>query len=178
MEDEILADALQWNHGQAMALAEGSDILSLLALDGPPAQHYIASYQARTLVQDKTGKVVEATRFDIGIALPDDYLVRVDLSRVLTYLGPHARPFHPNVKKPYICMEVAPGTPLCELLHSIYELFTWNPRLTNTGDGGLNRAASQWYRHQDRSRFPIDSRPLKRRRLRVKVTPEARRTEP
>jgi hypothetical protein len=48
-----------------------------------------------------------------------------------------------------------------DILYACYEIWTWN--LYATGDEGLNHAASQWSRQQNRSRFPIDRRPLKRR---------------
>ena len=70
-----------------MALAEASDILELGALDGPPAQHYLAQFHAKGLVRTKEGEIIEATGFHVGIWLPDDYLRRVEVTQVLTYLG-------------------------------------------------------------------------------------------
>jgi hypothetical protein len=58
-------------------------------------------------------------------------------------------------------MHLAPGTGLVDILYALHSLWTYN--LVATGDEGLNHAASQWYRQQDRKRFPVDRRPLKRR---------------
>jgi hypothetical protein len=57
-------------------------------------------------------------------------------------------------------VDVRPGTPLDELLYTIYDLLTWN--VYGVGDDGLNRAAAQWARHQPPDRFPLDRRPLRR----------------
>jgi hypothetical protein len=67
-----------------------------------------------------------------------------------------------------VCAHIEPGTPLVDILYACHEIWTWN--LFATGDEGLNHAASQWSRQQERSRFPIDRRPLKRRAVQLAVT--------
>jgi hypothetical protein len=146
-----------------------SDILKLLPITmGPVTDRYIAEFSCRGLVQNEADQIVEFNKFAVGIWFPEDYLRRVDLSLVLSYLGPALRPWHPNIRPPYLCLHITPGTPLVDILYSCYELFTW--RLLNTGDEGLNHAASQWARNQDPSWFPIDRRPLRRRKLRLEVS--------
>lgn len=166
MEDHILESFLTRQHEEAKALEADSDILEVHAIDGPPAQHYIITLHAKGLVLDETGNVVEADRCVMGIRLSDAHLRRIDQG-VLTYLGPHARPWHPNILHQFVCVHVDPGVSLCELIYTAYELWTWH--LYYTGDEGLNRAASQWARHQEASRFPVDRRPLKRRVLPIEV---------
>ncbi len=166
--DAILESYLDRQFANGMELAAGSDILRLAALDGPPAQHYVACYAATGLVKDAAGRVVEAEGFDVGIWLPDDYLRQADCYRTLTYLGPHPRPWHPNIRPPAICVHLRPGMPLVDLLYVCFELWTYG--LYATGDNGLNPAASQWVRRQDPRRFPLCRRPLKRRTLDLSLT--------
>ncbi len=170
MQDKILNSFLERQAEEGMALQEQSDILQLLTLDGPPApQHYLARFKAKGLVKNRRGRVEEANGCAIAIWLPDDYLRHADPAQILTYVGPHRHPFHPNISPPCICVHIRPGTPLVDLLYICYELWTW--RLFATGDEGLNHAASQWARAQDPSRFPVDRRPLKRRRLAIQMSP-------
>ncbi len=168
MADRILQAFLARQHEESQALAGESDILDLHAMDGPPPQHYIARFKAKGLVKDEQGQVVAADGGVFGIWLPDDYLRHAEPAQILTYLGP-PRPWHPNIRPPFVCIHLVPGMPLVDLLHACLEIWTWT--LYYTGDEGLNHAASQWARHQDPSRFPIDRRPMKRRRLSITVSP-------
>ena len=78
---------------------------------------------------------------------------------MLTFLGP-AGVWHPNIRPPFVCLDVSPGTPLDALLYSLYDLLTWN--VYGGRDDGLNPAAAQWARRQPPGRFPLDRRPLRR----------------
>ncbi len=167
MDDPVLKAFLARQREDAAHLAAQSDRLDLVPVEGRPPQRYIACFHARGLIQDEHGRIAEAERFDVGIWLPDDYLRRAEVTRVLTYLGPHRRPWHPNIRPPLICAHLRPATPLVELLYVCHELWTWN--LFATGDDGLNPAASQWARRQSPGRFPVDRRPLKRRALHLDV---------
>jgi len=169
--DKIFQEFLDRQYQEGMALMADSDILRLSAVMGPSSDRYIAEFACRGLIQNDGGEIVDYNRFAIGIWFPEDYLRRVDLTLVVSYLGPSPRPWHPNIRPPFICLHITPGTPLVDILHSCYEIFTW--ALKNTGDEGLNHAASQWARHQDPSWFPIDRRPLRRRKLRLEVNPVA-----
>ena len=167
MTDRILYAFLERQFEEGMALARESDRLDLEPLGPAPVQRYMASYHARGLALDREAKVVETDRCDIGIWLPDRYLRQVDVAQVLTYLGPHPTPWHPNIRPPFVCLHLRPGTPLVDVLYSCYETWTWD--LFATGDGGLNHGAAQWARNQPPERFPVDRRPLKRRSLRLNV---------
>lgn len=167
--DTIFQEFLHRQYLEGMALMADSDILSLHPVSGRDSDRYVAEYHCRGLVQNPDGEIVEHNCFAVGIWFPEDYLRRVDLSLVVTYLGPSPRPWHPNIRPPHICLHITPGTPLVHILHGCFELFTWC--LKNTGDEGLNHAAAQWARTQDPSWFPIDRRPLRRRKLRLAISP-------
>jgi hypothetical protein len=170
MSDQIYKAFLRRQFEEGMALAASSNILDLTALpDGDPPFRYIAHFEGcRGLVRDGDGQIVEFKKFMVGIWFPADFLRHVIIPQVLTYLGPHPEPWHPNIRPPYLCAHIEPGTTLVDILYACHEIWTWN--LFATGDEGLNHAASQWSRKQDRSRFPIDRRPLKRRVVQRNVT--------
>ncbi len=165
--DQVLKAFLRKQRAEALVLAGESDILKLAAIGGEPPSMFIAHFACKGLVESDDGRIEEAEGFDVGILLPPDYLRRADVRQVLTYLGPHRRPWHPNIKPPYICVRVTPGMPLVDLLYTCHELWTW--RLYATGDEGLHHAAAQWARRQDPGRFPVDRRPLKRRLLDLEI---------
>jgi hypothetical protein len=168
MTDKILDAFLRRQYGQGMALAAASDRLDLVALDGPPPQHYAARFRCKGLVRTDAGDIVEADCFDVGIWFPDDYLCDAKPFRVLTWLGPR-RIFHPNIsdRAPFICVgRLAPGTPLADILYQCFEIITYN-KVTMREDA-LNKAACAWVR-RNLHRFPIDRRPLKRRALELQV---------
>lgn len=175
--DKIFQEFVNRQYQEGLALMADSDILKLMPVTiGAVRDRYIAEFNCRGLVQNDAGEIVEFNKFAVGIWFPEDYLRRVDLSLVVSYLGPSPRPWHPNLLAPLICLKITPGTPLVDILYSCYELFTW--RLLYTGDEGLNHAAAQWARNQDPSWFPIDRRPLRRRKLRLEVSatsPEEKR---
>lgn len=165
--DRVMEAFLRRQLEDGLALAGESDIVRLLPMGGEPPRAYIARFESIGLVETAAGQIERAETFDVGISFPPDYLRRADVREVLTYLGPHHRPWHPNIKPPLICVRVLPGTQLVDLLYTCYELWTW--RLYATGDEGLNHAAAQWARRQDPERFPVDPRPLKRRTLNLEV---------
>ena len=168
-EDRILSEFLRLQFEEGMALHAESDILHLTPNNGPKSDRYVAEYACRGLVKDEHGEIKEFNHFVAGIWFPNDYLRRTDLSMIVSYLGPSPRPFHPNIRPPFICTHITPNTRLVDILYNCYELFTW--RIKNTSDEGLNPEASQWARHQDPSRFPLDRRPLRRRKHKLNVTP-------
>lgn len=168
MTDPILDSFLDVQFREGMQLAAQSDILALQPVEGVPPRRYLATFRAKGLIQAANCDIREVNEFTAGIWLPDDYLVAVNPAQVLTYLGPYAQPWHPNIRPPFICAHLRPATPLVQILHTLFELWTW--QLFDTSDEGLNHAASQWARHEDPGRFPVDRRPLKRRHIPVTVT--------
>lgn len=166
MPDRILTTFLESQYTAAMRLQESSDRFDLLPVAGAPPQRYILSLRATGLIQ-ANGGIIETDRCDVMIWFPDHYLRHIEAPEVLTYIGPHPRPWHPNMRPPFICAKIRHGTTLVELIYLCFEIWTW--RLYGTRDDGLNPAASQWARNQPAGRFPIDPRPLKRRPLEMDV---------
>jgi len=152
---------LRRQHEEGMRLANDSELLTLVALAGNPPTEYLAEFRCKGLSQDPTGTIVELSQWVFGIRFPEDYLRQpVHPAHVLTYLGPCRTPYHPNLRAPYVCLNVTTGMALTEILYGLHEILTWN--LFDTHDEGLNHSAAQWARNQPPGRFPIDRRPLKR----------------
>ena len=171
MDDRVLEAFLNRQHDEGMALADGSDLLDLIPLGGPCSQLYVAMFCCKGLVRSSSGEIEEAGRFELGIWFPSDYLRRAAPQEVVSWFGP-PEVFHPNIRAPYICIgRLAPGTGLVDILYQCFEIITFN-KVTMREDDALNPIACEWARqHQDR--FPIDSRPLKRRRLQIKLDDSA-----
>ena len=167
--DTVLEAFLARQYEEGMALATASDLLELEPIDGPPPQRYLARFRCKGLVRSPDGEIVETDRFEIGIWFPSDYLRWAEPWQVLTWLGPR-QVFHPNIsdRLPAICVgRLVPGTPLVDLLYQCFEIITYN-KVTMREDDALNHAACAWAR-DNRHRFPIDRRPLKRRALKLTV---------
>ncbi len=144
------------------ALASASDLLELEVLDGPPAQHYLARFKCKGFVRSAGGGVEVAERFDVGIWMPDNYQEEFNPVRVLFWFGPR-NVFHPNIAPPLVCPGRAyPGMPLVELLYTLFEMISWRKVRMDETDA-LTPAACVWARNH-RDLFPVDTRPLKRRR--------------
>src|SRR3989304_5946699 len=111
MEDRILAAFLRRQHDEAMALAQASDLLDVVALDPRFPDRYIARFHCTGLIRTREGNVVDANHFALGVWFRPDYLVRADPFLVLTWFEPWAV-FHPNIGPPFVCVgRIAPGTP-------------------------------------------------------------------
>jgi len=169
VSDPVFEGFLKQQFRQGMALAQQSDLLDLQPMDPgkETPSRYLARFHCKGLVRERSGSVVEASEFHVGIWFPSDYLRQVDPLKVITWLHP-LNVWHPNIALglPVICLgRIAPATELVDLLYEIYEVITyqnWAPH------DGLNPEACQWARnHQDR--FPTDRRPLKRRTLNLQV---------
>lgn len=172
MLDKIFESFLERQYEEGMALAAESDLLELVPMfwfeDGPP-QCYLARFSCKGLIQTQDREVKEADCFEVMISFPSDYLRYANPFEVLAWLGP-AEVFHPNIsnKAPLICVgRLAPGTPLVDILYQCFEIITYN-KVTMREDDALNLEACAWAR-RNRHRFPLDTRPLKRRVLDLQV---------
>jgi ubiquitin-protein ligase len=166
--DAIYQRFLERQRVEGMALAEASDVLSLhIPPMAPP--HFVAEFLCKGLIRDSAGEIKEASRFQVGVWFPADYLRRADPFEMVRLFTPGV--WHPNVSQdlPLICTgRISPGTPLVDILFQIYDILTYqkyNPR----EDDSLNRAACSWAR-ENQNLFPTDRRPLKRRSLNLEVT--------
>ncbi len=173
--DPILEGFIREQHEKGAELSAGSDRIDITPM--PPAhggsvpQAFVVSIDAMGLVREESGAIVEFPRCDVGVLFPDDYLsrrhFRIPLAaQVLTYLGPHPRPWHCNLRPPHICISIRPGSPLVEVALALWEVWTWQRW---AAEDPMNDAAAQWARNQPRERFPVDRRPLRRRALNLQI---------
>jgi len=152
----------QWQEGSA--LAEQSDLLELERID---PQHIVAEFSCRGLVRGRNGQVSIAERFSIGFNFADHYLRVPDSERAATWLAPREI-WHPNVRCPLVCLgKIIPGTLLVELLFRAHTLLGYQ-NVTVSEFDALNLEACQWAR-SNLHLFPIDARPLKRRRVEPRI---------
>lgn len=169
--DRIFESFLKKQHDEGMALSLASDLLDLRPFEPRPSRAYLARFHCVGLVQTGPGQFEEANRFEVGIRFPDDYLRRAEPMEVLTWLGPRSV-WHPNIsdRMPFICVgRLFPATSLVDLLYQIFEVITYvrvNPR----EDDCLNPVACAWAR-DNADRFPLDTRPLRRRQVAVARRP-------
>ena len=171
MTDSIFTGFLIRQEQDAHALNRASDLVEIRPVIGTPANRYIVEFRCRGLVLSPDGAVVEAERFEVGIWFPSDYLRRADPYQVLTWLWP-LDVFHPNIASlaPLICIgRLTRGTSLIDIVYRVFDVITFN-KVTMIEHDSLNRAACVWAR-ENRHRFPVDRRPLKRRQLDLAVTP-------
>jgi hypothetical protein len=161
--DHVLRAFLSRQREDIEALVAESDLVRVEPLAGDPPSRYVVHFACKGLLRQADGTVVEGDHFAVGIAFPSDYLRRVEPVLVTTFLGPR-NAFHPNISDvyPFICIgPIAPGTPLVELVSRCFDVIT-GKRVTMDERNALNHAACQWSR-DNRERFPIDRRGLKRR---------------
>ncbi|MFW6164333.1 MAG: ubiquitin-conjugating enzyme E2 variant [Planctomycetota bacterium] len=155
---------------EGTALAESSDLLELRHEAGEAPRRYVGRFTCKGLVT-VGGAVEEAGRFEVGIWFPDEYLRSVEPTQIVTWLSP-PNILHPNIRPPLICLgHLWPGSPLVDILYQTFEVITCK-KVTMDERDALNPSACVWARqHQDR--FPVDPRPLKRRRVRLNVAAES-----
>jgi hypothetical protein len=171
MHNKIVQLFLEKQHAEATAFAEACDLLKLVpaSMDSGPPDRYLAIFRCRGFVREPDGVAPSSGPFVVGIHFPPEYLHEFQPGRVLTWLDPPSI-WHPNIAPPYVCCgQMRPGTGLVELLYQIHRLITYRKRTMKEYDA-LNHAACQWAR-ENVSRFPVDSRPL-RRALHLSVAAE------
>jgi hypothetical protein len=163
IDDPIYRAFMEEQLAAGLALVEESDLLDLrIPPFAPP--HFIAEYHCTGLVREGDGLIKEANHFEVGIWMPHDYLRHADTFESLRIFTPNN--WHPNISRehPLICIgRLAAGTTLVDILYQVYEILTYQ-RFNPREDNCLNKAACAWARENQR-RFPLDRRPLKRRRL-------------
>jgi hypothetical protein len=167
--DPVFTAFLRRQEEDAAALSAASDLVEVRPIDASPATRYLTTLRCRGLVRAGDEQPRAAELFAVGIWFPSDYLRRVDPFELLTWLAP-AHVFHPNIghRLPAICVgHVAPGTGLVELVGRLFDIVTYR-KVTMREDDALNAVACAWARDNQR-RFPVDDRPLRRRRLDLAV---------
>ncbi len=167
--DPIWSAFLHRQEEEAVALTAASDLVEVQPVDPSPASRYLVTFRCRGLVRLGPAEPRTAEQFALGVWFPSDYLRRVDPYEVLTWLGPPSI-FHPNIgyQRPLVCVgRIAPGTGLVELVERTFDVITYR-KVTMREDDALHHAACAWAR-ANQHRFPIDDRPLRRRRLELDV---------
>jgi hypothetical protein len=167
MYDAIFGAFLQKQLQEGTSLAQSSDIVRIFPLT---PQHFAVQLRCRGLVRAGGAGVASADCFEVGIFFPVDYLRIARPFEVVTWFGP-PNVFHPNIsdKAPLICIgRLFPGTPLVDIIDQVFRIVTYQ-KVTMREDDALNRDACAWAR-RNQDRFPIDSRPLKRRDLHLEIT--------
>ncbi len=163
MTDMILTRWWEKNWPDASRLAGESDLVRVESLHDRAPRHLVARFSCKGLVREADRRVVEADHFEVGIWIPPDYQIRADTRQVFTVLWP-LNVWHPNILGPFLCAgHLHPGMSIVDLLYQVYEILTYHNFAPNDA---LNPDAAAWARQPDnRARFPIDRRPLKRRKL-------------
>jgi len=172
MADVILTSFLTRQYEDLAELAAHSDVVGILHHGPVPPDRYVLRFHCRGLIKTPAG-IAEADGFDVGLRFPEDYLRRVSVPEVVTWLWP-PNIFHPNVRFPFVCLgRVRPGTTVKDLVYQIYEIITYH-KVVMREDDALNHEACAWAR-QHQERFPLETRPLRRRELalRIRETPAA-----
>lgn len=124
------------------------------------------TFATRGLELGADDRLRPAERHTVAVRFGADYLRRADRFEVLRLMEP-ARAFHPNLRAPFICLEVWPGQPLVEMCESLHALFAWRLRQLTETDA-LNPAACAWGR-ANIERLPLDDRPLFGRAMAIRL---------
>jgi hypothetical protein len=125
------------------------------------------SFETRGLARDGA-QIVPCDRHTVAVRFGPDYLRHVNRFDTLRLVAPET-PFHPNLRTPYVCLEVYPGESLVEICESLHSLLSWRLRQLNEVDA-LDPEACQWGR-ANLDKLPTDDRPLFGRRLVLTLEP-------
>lgn len=171
MPDLVFDGFLDRQNEEGKQFDAESDIVDITPVGGrSPPRRYRVSFRCRGLIRNASDAVVEHDHFEVGIHFPPDYLRHVNPWLVLAWLRP-INIWHPNILFPHICVgRLAPGTGIVDLVYQLHSIITYNKKTTREDDA-LNRPACSWAR-RNQHRFPVDTRPLKRRKLELVITPK------
>lgn len=169
-KDPIFESFLRNQMREAQQLQAESDRVRLLPVpvSGNPPDRYLVHLKCNGLRRLPNGEILVADEHTVGIWFSPDYLRRINPSEVVAYLGPPDA-FHPNILPPALCLgHLRPGMGLVELIFQVWQVITWQ-NVTLREDDALNRVACAWARANP-DHFPVDTRPLKRERMSLKVS--------
>jgi len=164
MLDTIFESWLETQERDAKALNKSSDVVEIQTVD---AQRFLCRFRCKGLLRTRSGEIEETGEFFVGIAFADDYLRHFDPLQTISLLSPQGV-FHPNVSPngSGICPgHMHPGTSLADLVSQIHSILTYQHMNLNDS---WNLDAAAWARNQ-LHRFPVDRRPLKRRKLNLHI---------
>lgn len=125
-------------------------------------EKYIIKFDCTGLWQNENGDIREAPYHLMEVVYGVDYPTKPPTFVWLTPI------FHPNLKRPYICLEGRPfavGWTLDLIVQEVGRLVMYQSYNVNSP---LNHEAAQWAR-ENAHRFPVDDRDLLDSRVRVTV---------
>ncbi|MCD4684858.1 MAG: hypothetical protein K8S97_02845 [Anaerolineae bacterium] len=125
-----------------------------------PPEKYMIKFDCTGLWQAEDGKILEAPYHLMEVVYGADYPTKPPTFVWLTPI------FHPNLKRPYICLEGRPfavGWTLDLIVQEVGRLVMYQSYNVNSP---LNHDAADWAR-ENAERFPIDDRDLLDSRVRV-----------
>jgi len=164
VSNHIYTDFLE---GQGQSLSEFCDGSSRLECkliqteDSMPPNIFMVKLRCAHMVMEDDQVQRSEEPSLIAIQLPGDYLRRTyqHPGQILSLVVPR-NCWHPNLSWPHICAgNIAPGTPVVELVLRCYEIFTYN-KFTPEENDCLNPLACRWAR-QHMQQFPLESEPLR-----------------
>lgn len=125
-----------------------------------PPEKYMIKFDCKGLWQNEDGKILEAPYHLMEVVYGVDYPTRPPTFVWLTPI------FHPNLRRPYICLEGRPfavGWTLDLIVQEVGRLVMFQSYNVNSA---LNHDAADWAR-ENAHRFPVDDRDLLDSRVRV-----------
>jgi hypothetical protein len=163
MNDTILNDWLLAEQDRLREFLGQTDLVRVTPYDaGEPHRMYLADFFCNTLVRDDRGIIVPHVGVRTGIAISDDHLRDMEPLLLVSLFGPRNL-WHPNTDptRGLICPgHMRTGVGLIDILNQVHSILSYqNMNLLSV----LNPDAAAWAR-EHRAEFPIDPRPLKRRR--------------
>lgn len=172
--DPVQTDFLLENHQELKSRLAGSSIAHAVSLGRRLPWLYRVTLQTRSLARSRDGAIAVREGHTVAIRLTADYLRNVNRFATLAYVGPRdPAPFHPNIdpNTGAICLEVYPGEPVLEVVHSLHDLLRWRIRELRE-EHAFNHEACRYGRQHVMG--PLDDRPLlgERRRLEILTAEE------
>ena len=125
-----------------------------------PPEKYMIRFKCKGLWQQDNGSIVEAPYHLMEVVFGADYPSKPPTFVWLTPI------WHPNLRRPYICLEGRPfavGWTLDLIVQEVGRLVQYQ---TYNVNDPLNHEAAEWAK-QNAERFPVDDRDLLDSRIRV-----------
>ncbi len=125
-----------------------------------PPEKYMIRFKCKGLWQQDNGSIVEAPYHLMEVVFGSDYPSKPPTFVWLTPI------WHPNLRRPYICLEGRPfavGWTLDLIVQEVGRLVQYQ---TYNVNDPLNHEAAEWAK-QNAERFPVDDRDLLDSRIRV-----------
>jgi hypothetical protein len=158
--DKIYEAFIESQNIAAAALNQASDIVEITPKQLKRGHLYAVRMLCRGLVNEG-GKIKDHDQFELLVHFPEHYLRRCSPVELICWVSP-ATVWHPNIKPPFLCLgRLTPGMKIVDIVHQAYEIVSYQ-KVTMVESDALNHDAAVWAR-ANLERFPVDTRPLRRR---------------